>query len=200
MPTTDTFPITASANDDLISRQGAAYPPTDAPTRAPSSTTVNAHRSKISTTYRLSNMLMKFDTSALPNTARVLSAVLRAYVSVRNSVDALNFSLDWYLFDGSDNDWTSTPGTNALAGIAIASLTLGADNDFTLLNATANVNTTGFTGLRGHVSQRASNAAPTDLNQVSIDSFDATTTPEPRLIVTWELGSVSRLMVGGVGI
>ena len=82
------------------------------------------------------------------------SAKLRLYVTGKADADDRNLIGEWYTAANwpiDSGDWTLNPGTNALAGADITSLTLNTSADLTL-SSPANISLTGPTGLRLGVS------------------------------------------------
>lgn len=184
-----TFTV-VDADDYWVYRATGGYPPSGTTfVQTTGFDEVQVSRYKTSgTNYQLSVGLLKFDTSSLPDAAVITAATLRVYVTDNESVDSLNLTADWYLGTVTTSDYTATPGTDALSGVAITSLTTTSDNDLALTNVAANISTTGSTGLRLHVSQRAADAAPTGRNEVLIADASHATAPEARLIVTYSSG------------
>lgn len=181
MPT-DTFNIAASGDDGYAAGTGSAsYPPASGTESNTSDNAVAAWKRFDGSFYNVYAGLIRWDTSSIPNDAVIESVTLRIHVVSKANDDTRSFALEWY--DSGTigtEDYTSTVGTNAHAGTAIASITSGADNDFALINV-SNVNKTGYTGLRCHVS----GGTPTGSNLVEFAALDHTTLVEPRLIVTY---------------
>lgn len=200
MPTS-TFNIVASVKDQYVSKENSGvYPPTSTLNRDISGTNLILWRHKSpGSAYYLSNILLAFDTSSLPDNASVSEAVLRMYLISRQDTDGLSVLLEWYAWDGtSATDYSASPASTAHAGTTLASLTTTSDNDFSL-TSTTNISKTGTTYLRMHMSQRPSDAAPTGQNELDFASYDHTTLAEPRLIVTYST-DVGGDLVGMVGI
>lgn len=201
MPTTDTFPVLASVEDQWVRRSAASYPISGAASVGRSSIAADLWVAReLSGSYFVYNALLKFDTSGLPDATTVNSATLRVWVNSVSNANSLSLVAGWYAWDGtSDSDHSLTPETGAHAGTSLGSFVAGSLNDVALVNAPANVLKTGFTFLRLHVTQRASDAAPTGVNRLVLASFDGGVAPQ--LLVTHTLpGTPSTLMVGGVGI
>lgn len=190
-----TFNIAADGDDGAVEQTGATYPPS---TNTFTTGSVLVSRSKPSG-YSVEVGLLKWDTSSLPDGATITAATLRGWCQDKASTDNLSLTADWYNWGAAVDsaDWTNTPGTSAHAGTALSAITLGADNDFALVNPAGNVSRTGTTYLRLHISQRASDAAPTGNNYVQLASHEHATLVEARLIVTYNLGGS---LVGMVGI
>lgn len=196
MPT-DTFPISASANDKYVFVSAAAYPPSGTPTHQSAATSIYAQRDLSAPNYFITNAEMKWDTSSLPDNAIPSSALLRVYVVSKSNADSLSATLDWYIFNGSAADYSAAPLTTAHAGTALSAIGTSATYDFALTNL-SNISVAGFTGLRMHIAQRASDAAPTGANNLIMASFDDATLVEPQLIVTYTTGGAD--LVGMVGV
>lgn len=188
--TQQTFSLAASADDTGTQRSDTVYPP--AATifmQNATNTFISVQRFLSGSTYQVANGLLKWNTSGLPAGAIIDGATLRVRVQsgTLSNTNTLNLTADWYTGAFDNTAYTSTPGTNALAGAALSGITENIDNDFTLSNAALNINPSGNTALRLHISQRASNAAPTGLNGLVFSSFDHATDPEPRLIVDYHM-------------
>lgn len=182
-PTT-TFNVAASANDQFVFRSGTVWANIPSGTNTWDSTNiiVDAEQQPGATMYWTEG-LMSWNTGASLGGATVTGCTFRGYCTSNNSMDNRNFTMDWGPWDGvSASDWQQTPGTNAYAGSAITALTLNADNDVTLINAAANVSTSGTTYLRHYISP---NTAPTNANECFWASWDHTTATEPRLLVDY---------------
>lgn len=175
-------------DDAYVGREGTAYSPTTFPSFVSNALTAETYRTFFNPNYFVYNTLLKWNTSSLPDNATVTAATLRVWVINKSNADSLNLSADWYSWNGTTADHTATPGTNALAGTAISQISTASDNDFVLSNVN-NVSTTGYTYLRLHISQRASDAAPTGDNMVQIATVESNSYPEARLVVTYATGS-----------
>lgn len=177
-----TFSITAGGDDGFAGGVEASYPPAGS-TSGNSETTASAKRSLAGGNYSVYNALLRFDTSTLPTGITITSAVLRFVPTLINDNDARNLTGEWY---GSGNwpintaDYSSTPASTAFS-TDITGLTINVDNDITLTDPAANINTSGYSGFRLHVD----GGAPASTNEVAIATYENTTYTEPRLIVTY---------------
>lgn len=200
----DTFTIALGAHDEYVkTRDNEPAYPIAAPvlSRNTTGSSLYAARSRAGAgAFYVRVCLLRWDTSTLAG-ATITSATLRFFANGAQTLDTdgLSLAADWYLSTGVDaSDYSYAPGTNAHAGTAIASLATGTDNDLTLLDPNTNINKAGFTGVRLHVLQRASDAAPTGANQVDIRSFESSASTAPRLLVNYSSGGGD--LVGAVGI
>lgn len=196
MPTS-TFSIALSGDDQRVSKSSSSYPPSGAVIRNTTGISVIAERYAAGTNAVVAVGLLKYDTSSLPDDAVISSAFLRLQIISKANANTLSFVAEYYAWNSTDTDYTSTPGTNAHSGTAIASVTTGVANDFPLQNL-GNISLTGTTYFRLHITQRASDAAPTGDNYVEFASFDHTTLTEPQLIVTYAIGGGD--LIGQVGV
>ena len=187
-----TFSITAGGDDSEVYRDGATY--TAVPNAVnhytpAANTSVACWRSNFDAGvwFEIGTMLLRFNTSALPDDAIVTDATLRVYVQDIINSDGLSVTADWLAWTGSaTTDWSTTALSGAISGIPLSSLLpVGQDKDLPLENAAANVSKTGVTSLRLGLTQRASNATPTGENHLHIAPFEHATQPEARLIVTY---------------
>lgn len=198
MPT-DTFGIAANGNDGIVWRSGPAYPPAGAAQNDTTDISITADRGYIGGQYFVQNGKLKWDTSSLPDGATITAATLRIVPVYVVNTNSLSLTMDWYVFDGSSSDFSHNALTTAHSGTALSAVTsLNTANDFALTNL-SNISKTGTTGIRLHISQRASDAAPTGDNGLSFASREDTTYTEPQLIVTYTLVSAQDL-IGQVGI
>lgn len=187
-----------NADDGYIIATGpypGTYPPTGTPIIDTSAFNIVVQRYRSANQYGVSNGLIKWNTSSLPDNAVITAATLRIYVTSKSNVDALSLVADWYTWSGVTGDYTATPQSNAYGGIALSSITASADNSLTLINMAANVSRTGYTYLRLHLSD---SGAPSGTNQVVIASVADITNPEPRLDVVYTLGGGDLLGMVGV--
>jgi hypothetical protein len=143
--------------------------------------------------------LLRFDTSALPDNANILSATLRLYVSAKADADNRTLIGEWYPSSEwpiDPSDYALTSPATALAGADITQLAVGTTNDLPLIGlgsssaagagsisttGATSISTTGYSALRLQVA----GDQPTGDNYVQIASFDDPTRPEPQLIVTY---------------
>jgi len=181
-----TFNVAVSADDKYIFTSGSTYPPTGGFSSTSTSETITVARWLLSTTHYIYNGFVRFDTSSLADDAVVSGATLRVYITAKGDIDNRNFTADYYTWNAAthtDADHSITAQTGALS-TDITGLTLSADNDLALSNATANVSKTGYTYLRLHVD----GDQPTGSNRISFAAYDHTTQTEPRLIVDYTVG------------
>jgi glucose/arabinose dehydrogenase/PKD repeat protein len=185
------FGITASADDGDLERGTAAYPPPPGPTTGGSTTDtlLGVRRSRVSDAYfPVSVALLRFDTSAIPDTATITGASLVVRVAGKSTSDGRSLVAEWYAASNwpiGDDDWTNTIASTALTGTSLSSLTVGQDATLPLTNLTQ-VSRTGFTALRLGLDGAAQ--TPSGANDLFFASFDHPSLPEPRLVVTYTTG------------
>lgn len=135
----------------------------------------------VNTEYNLGVSLFKWNTSALPDEATVLSAQLRVYSQWAEATQVgSQVKMEWYVFNGTNADQTQTITANAHAGENITNYPLGGYRVIPLINPT-NVSSTGYTGLRVHIDTLG--ATPTGSNTVGFSTSEHATDDAPRLIV-----------------
>lgn len=204
-----TFNMAAGGDDGYRFRNDTVYAsvPADATGGGDdTSAKLYATRELNGSIYYIAVILLRWDTSSLADGDTVTAASLDLYVETdTNDPDSLSVVADWYDFGGApgvNGDWANLDsGENAISGVTLASLTEGAVNNFTLANYAANVNKTGYTGLRLGISKRAADAAPTAFNGLVVAGYESSN-QEPRLNVTSSGGGAStprNLLMLGVG-
>ena len=184
-----TFSVVAAGDDGDLTVAGPAasgYPPGTAPAVNTSGTALTAGRRLAFGEYEVIVPLMRFDTSGLPDGATITSATLKVYVTKKTDADDRSLTAEWV--DGSSTwpidagDFTLVGSGSALAGSDITGLNVGAVNSFGL-SGLSSVSTTGWTGLRLHVS----GGQPTGDNYVQMAAF-GNANPAAQLVVTYTTG------------
>lgn len=142
--------------------------------------------------YRIAVGLMRWNTSALPDNATVESASLRCTTTATSpppldggifDQEGRSLTADWYTAWPIDAaDYSVAAETSALAGVLLSDLTPGALNTIPLDN-TNGVSTTGYTGLRLHIS----GGVPAGFSIVLCAAFEHDTFDPPELVVTYSL-------------
>lgn len=182
-PTT-TFNVSASGDDGSVFASDASYPP-GADSAGTASQSTLTRRTFSGALFSVEVVLVRWDTSSLPDAATVDAATFRPRVIATGDADGRSFTAEWYEAGTiGTEDYTSTAGTDAHAGTLIGELLQGGDNDFALANV-SNVSLTGYTGLRLHIS----GGQPTGNNFIEFATFDNETLTEPRLIVDYTEGA-----------
>lgn len=199
--TTTTTTFTMTDETCYAGSGGTTYPPANEATwsacgpstadAGPGSGDMRASRSYSagsSDPYTVSNVFARWDTSALPDDAQVVSATLEWPVVDARTVDDRLVTADWYLPGGglcfggcyTHADFSPLPQTSAQAGLPIDEFLPG-ETIYMNLDNVANVSRTDMTGLRLHVS----GPAPTGENYVLFSANDL-----PRLTVTFQAPQV----------
>jgi hypothetical protein len=193
-PTT-TFDVTTGSDDGACSRLGGVWPLTTSTQVDTASVTINVDKSNSpdgngNNSYSVTVGLVRFDTSSLGASSTITSATLRLFITARQSSNSRSVNVEYYANSNwpiDAADWTDTASATAHGATTIAALTLNADNDFALSSPDANINKTGYTGFRLHVS----GGVPGGGNSYTFRSRDhATTTTRPRLLVVYTTGSI----------
>jgi hypothetical protein len=180
--TTVTIPIAASLDDRHVTKTGSTYGTLGSATWDSANMYVKTVRSSASGV-EVTNGLLKFDTSIIPDAATVDAATLRGYVENKASAYSLDLRGEYYEWDGSsasDHQTLATHGTTAFSPVRIASLYAGSLEDMTLENL-SNIEKTGFTYIRLHIT----GTEPGGFNFVWFAAYDHTGDPEMKLIVTY---------------
>jgi hypothetical protein len=173
------FTVATSADDGHVEAISGVWRPAAGTTAYTTTSQIIAYNNA---GYNNTLGFVRFDTSAIPGTQTILTAALRIYIIATASANARNITADWYDAGSTITtaDYTATVGTNACAGVTIASFAIGL-NDIALLNPDANINRTGYTGLRLFVD----GAAPTGENYIQFRAADYAPGPRPQLLVTY---------------
>jgi hypothetical protein len=133
----------------------------------------------------VSNGVLRFDTSALPDNATVTVATLRLYVIAKGDADNRGLAGEWYTaFPVDAADYSAVSANSALNGYDITALPTGAYANLALQNL-SNVSKTGSTGVRLHIN----GAAPSGDNSVQVSSLEGVSTQRPQLVVTYTVSS-----------
>lgn len=182
---------TIAANDGHVERFGSSFPPTGSVSRHFADpgmwTARNYDAASVGTEYKVGNVLMKWDTSDIPAYYTIFSASLRIYCLQVGSFDGATGKLEWYLFDGTDADYTNTPSGTAHAGLLVGNWTNNDYNVLSLLNPDTNIGkgAGGVAGIRMHID--IGGATPTNLNTLGFYTNEATGFDAPQLIVDYGL-------------
>jgi hypothetical protein len=203
MPT-DTFNVTSAAQDGTGALTGATYPPISTFTNNDELVgggTVFANRGfDGASTYYLDNGFLTFDTSSLPDAATITAAELEVdMISAPVNTNSLSLVGEYYAWDGSTAaaDITSDEVATAFSAVPLSGIGSGTEV-FTLTNVTS-ISKTGSTGFRLKITKRASDAAPTGHNYVSIAGYAHATAAPAILRVTYtDVSSVSFMQLLGV--
>lgn len=178
-----TFSVEASEDDGRVLSSDTMYPPLATPIAAVDSGIDGPYKIFYvgPNLYEIRVFLMRWDTSTLPDDAEILAATLRVHISNTIDTDSRSLTAEWYEAGTiGEEDWTSTVGTSAHSGIPLSGIPDGPDYDLALQNP-SNINLSGYTGLRLHIS----GADPTGQNVVGIVTWDDTLNTGPRLIVEY---------------
>ena len=187
-PAQQRFCLTNSADDGLVSRTGSTYPPSGTTTVTTTGIRIDARRSRRTTgEFSVGVVLLRFDTSGLPDDAIITAARLEAHVVTPSDGDGRNLVGEFYAASNwpiSAAAYTDVaPTTNKALEIAVGVLTPGQvvaiPLDPTL--AGQEVLRTGATGLRLHIS----GGQPTGRNYVDIAAQENSTLPEACLVIDY---------------
>jgi hypothetical protein len=193
--TLTSFPITAGTNDARCNRSASTWASVVA------GTAVFGHDSGVDAdpwlartlsgaTYYNGVVLLRFDTSSLPDDAVITSATLELYVFDLANPEGLNLIGDYYDYGGGvpdTGDWVDLDQATVNAvNTSTAGFVKNTVASVPLLNPTL-ISRTGFTGIRLGFARKAANAAPTQDNYFQPAGFEDPTNVEPTLKVTWDV-------------
>lgn len=180
-----TFTIAASGDDgEAVGQFNSSYPPPSATGTDSDDPNFATRKTLLGITFDVRTGLLRWDTSAIPDYATVTAATLRMWALSKADQDGSRSLLaEWYTHDGSIgfDDWTSTTGDDAHSGTTLASIATAAYKDFALQNV-ENINKSGYTGLRTHIS----GGQPTANNFIAFATIEEGTHNPPQLIVTFD--------------
>lgn len=179
-----TFTIAASGDDgEAVGQFNFTYPPPSATGTDSDDPNFATRKTLLGITFDVRTGLLRWDTSAIPDYATVTAATLRVWCLSKSDADGRSLLAEWYTHDGSIgfDDWTSTEASDAHSGTALASITTGAYNNFTLQNL-ENINKSGYSGLRTHIS----GGQPVGNNFVAFETIEGGVHNPPQLIVTFD--------------
>lgn len=185
MTQTRIFPIASGADDVYVQSNlpstyaalayGSHYP--ELTYAAPGRLTYMGTNGRI---YITSQGLIRFDTSALPDDATVISAKLRAYVSGIENADSRSVVADYYNWTGAASDWSAVAPASPILSVPIANLRDKQYNDLPINNLSG-INLSGYTSIRLHIS----GGQPSGKNRAFFQSYE-TADPEMQLVVEYE--------------
>lgn len=136
--------------------------------------------------------LLRFNTSALPDTAVITAATLKLYMLSFSNANSRNLVGEYYAWTGSaSSDWTLTAPASPILSFSLSSLVASVTNDIALTDFSG-ISKTGNTSIRLHVS----GGQPAGDNTCNYWTYESSN-PEPQLAVTYTLGTD---LVGMAGI
>jgi len=191
--TQTTFTIAASGDDSRLRRTGATYPPTGGVAVLATGTDLDVWKEWSGSQFDCRLQFLRFDTSAISDDQTITNVVLRIVTGVSANVDSRNLNIEWY--QGTTwaseavidtDDWTDDVGTTAGAVSLDTASAASVAIDFTLSNGEANINKTGFTGIRLGIS----GVEPVGANEYWGKSWDHATFAPPDLVVDYSPASI----------
>ncbi len=182
---TQTFTIAASADDAFTVQASATneYPPTGTVTHTSTDTLNAATRELNAGVYRLRVAYMRWDTTALPDTARPTSGKLRFWMLLdRTQSDGCTFAADYFTWAGTTADHTNSAAAgDAIIGYPLQNIGKNQYVEIPLSSVTG-ISLTGSTYMRF----RIAGPTPTAGNFVHWPSYDhADSFIRPQLIVNY---------------
>jgi hypothetical protein len=174
----DTFCVPTDASDGFIRAQSAFYPPIGG--LATFQTPLRTHRNFASGVYMTRVSLFSVNTSALDDLAVVTAARLVTTIDAAPiDTDGRRFVCEWYNVGAIDtDDYVANPPTTDLAlDVPVNSIPSSGQWTQPLALANQNINRTGQTGLRCHISEGVPVAPPTGRNEVDVRSHEQDAEP-----------------------
>lgn len=189
MPT-DTFPIAADADDGAGYYFHTAWPPSGGTFAAEDGIALLVAAKEESDFYYAEVVLLRWDTSSIPDTATITGANLKLYLVSKVTTLTRNLVGDYYDFGGSPTvaaDWILTPSPSIFTAVDVATgLTTGAVNTIALTDLTG-INVSGYTGVRLAID--GGDTGVEVQSKARFASREDTTNQEPRLEVTYTLAT-----------
>ena len=188
---TSTFSVAAGGDDGSCEKGDAGYPPAGGTQVScfPTTSDYLVRRSGLAGYKPVTVGLLRFDTSSLPDDAQITSASLRLFVNAIQNGNGRSLEAEWYSPSNwpiDSPDWTLTDSGSADPGTPLSSLQLNQYNTLALQNP-SNINLTGFTGFRLHVSGSAD--TPTAENLVQFAGFERGAGTSAQLQATYTTSS-----------
>lgn len=177
------FTIAADADDRRVIFQDATYPPTTLNANDPNFCVARRAFYSGSSEYAIENGLLRWDTASIPSNASVLSATL--FFTIAGGTDTDNRSLvaDWYAWDGTASDFSATALTTAIPDGLLPLSGFDPTVGIPLTNSTPNVNKSGYTSLRFHIT----GGVPTGDNTIGMYSWPHNVPANlARLVVSYD--------------
>ena len=170
---------TTQPGDGSTSRKSAAYPPAGSITVNVNALSGQVERSRTGAQYSISNILMVFDTSKVPDLSTVTRVQLEVYVAGLKNDDGRQINVEWYNPGTIDaTDYSDTAAATA-GTFTFAAFPLGGRSTLELSNPTS-ASKIGTTGLRFHMS----GVQPVGKNSLVLYLFgNMPAIPAPRMIV-----------------
>jgi len=171
-----------------VSRTASTYPPGGTTTVSTTGNRIDAQRSLLRNgNFSISVLLLRFDTSSLPDDAVITAARLEVHVATTSNSDTRRLVGEFYPATNwpiSAGAYTATaPAVNTALDVSIGALTTGQVDSIPLDQALSNqqISRTAATGLRLHVS----GGQPTGANDVEIGAQDHSHLADPCLVVDY---------------
>lgn len=129
----------------------------------------------------VTNGLLRFDTSGLPDDATITGATLSVWCATYSRTDALNVVFEYFDFASTNSDYAVNPTGTVAATVLHSSLgPVNANNQIPLTDFSG-ISKTGNTSFRVHLT----GGTPTASNWYYFAALEHTTLAEAQLIVTY---------------
>jgi hypothetical protein len=198
---TDTFSITADANNGTAFWSRATYPPTTSTTTFGDESTDPSNVLFTTNGFFAPNFIieegfLRFDTSTLNSAAVISAANLILYCTSKvDGADNKSFVADYYDFGGTPvvtGDGIEAASPSIIGSVDLGTITTAAVNTFALTDLTGIIksggtNGQGFAGITG-IRMTLNTGSPTVDNNVQFANL-ANANQEPRLEVTYTVPS-----------
>lgn len=186
MTETRVFPITAAGDDGYVnSTTNATYASVAYDSHVLSGDYAAVGRLYYNATsgpvYYVTSGILRFDTSAIPDDATIVSATLRLYVQydVENA-NSRSVVAEYKAWSNVAGDFSLAAPASPVLSVPLANLAKGRYNDFPITSLSG-ISKSGQTSLKLHIS----GGAPTGKNRVFFETYESIN-PEPQLVVEYE--------------
>lgn len=175
-----TFIVISGSDDAQAGGSGAVFPP---PFTGIGETFIaqNAINSFSGGIYTYANFLVRFDTSVIPDSASVTSAILSCTLASSSDDDDRNLIFEYYPWEtAAVNHYETTSQANAHSGTDITVIPSLSPHPYVLSNI-VNISKSGFTGLRGFID----GGVPLGNNLVALATIEHPSESACTLDVIW---------------
>ena len=185
VPDGQTYSIADSAEDGMLQRSGASYPPTS--TQA-FGTALHCGQYLSGGIYYVKRGYLAFDTSALPEDCTVTSATLRIFLKVKHLDTAFVMQVRKYAWSSGGletGDWREAPGNDPLLGSKASSTFPAINNWLEILLNVDQIEKDGNTEVYLVSDRDVAGTAPSDDEYAEFEDFNDGGGHEAELVIEY---------------